>query len=225
MAGQTRPFARPACRRHRAPGLDGPRPRLGHAHQRVAGRLRARRALLRLRPRHRARRPAPGVGLGRLLPLRPLAAGVGDRPGLHLGEPRRRRDHGDVGQRCGVRAADGPLLLGRCDPGDALPRRRDDAVLLRQQGALGPRVHVPPLRYRRPPGQRAVLRARPAAHRRRQPLPARLHRARAARLAAAGRPARRRGDRPVVHHRRRAVGGDLQRGAAVLRHRRLRCCR
>ena len=46
------------------------------------------------------------------------------------------------------------------------------------------------------------------------------HRARAARLAAVGLADRRRGDRAHLHHPRRAVGGDLQRGAAVLRHRR-----
>ena len=65
------------------------------------------------------------------------------------------------------------------------------------------------------------LRGRPAAHRRRQPLPARLDRARAARLAAVGGAHRRRHHRALLHHPRWPVGGDLQRGAAVLRHRRL----
>ena len=157
-----------------------------HPHQREPRRLRHHRPLLRLRPRHRGHGTAIGVRLDRLLPLRPLAARLGDRPRLHLGQPRRRRDHGHVGQRRPVRHLDRALLLDRRHPRHALPRRRDDAVLLRLEGALGPRVHVPPLRHRRPPRQRDQLRRRPAAHRRRQPLPARLDRARAARLAAVG---------------------------------------
>ena len=48
-----------------------------------------------------------------------------------------------------------------------------------------------------------------------------VDRARAARLAPVGRPDRRGRDRAVLHHPRWSVGGDLQRGAAVLRHRRL----
>ena len=150
-----------------------------------------------------------------------LAARLGDRPGVHLGQPRGRRDHGHVGQRRPDRHRDGALLLDRRHPRDALPRRRDDAVLLRLEGALGPRVHVPAVRHQGAPGQRDLVRGGPAAHRRRQPLPARLDRARAARLAAVAGPHRRRGHRAVLHHPRRPVRGDLQRGAAVLRHRRL----
>ena len=112
------------------------------------------RHLLRVRAGHRGHRPALGLGLARLLPLRALAARVGDRSGVHLGEPRRRRDHGDVGQRRRDRHRDGALLLDRRHPRDALPRRRDDAVLLRLEGALGPRVHVPAVRHRGAPRQR-----------------------------------------------------------------------
>ncbi len=36
------------------------------------------------------------------------------------------------------------------DPGDALPRRRDDAVLLRLEGPVGPGVHAPAVRSRAP---------------------------------------------------------------------------
>ena len=148
-----------------------------------------------------------------------LAPGLGHRPGVHLGQPRCGRDHGHVGQRCRDRPADGPLLLGRCGAGDAVPRRRDDAVLLRLQGPLGPGVHVPSVRHRRPPGQRDQLRRRAAAHRGRQPRAARRHRARAAGLADLDRPHRRRRHRAVLHHPRRPERGDLQRGAPVLRHR------
>ena len=62
----------------------------------------------------------------------------------------------------GVRAADGALLLGRRDPGHAVPRRRDDAVLLRLQGALGPGVHAAPVRHGRPPGQRDLASRSPS---------------------------------------------------------------
>ena len=77
----------------------------------------------------------------------------------------------------------------------------------------------------RAPGQRDLVRGGAAADRRHQPLPARLDHPRAARLAPLGRADRGRGDRAHLHHARRAERGDLQRGAAVLRDRRRRCCR
>ena len=166
-----------------------------------------------------AARPKAGVGLHRLLPVRTVTAGVGDRAGVHLRQPRRRRDHGHVGVRCGVRAADRALLLGRRDPGDAVPRRRDDAVLLRLEGALGAGVHAAPVRHRRAPGERDLVRGRAAADRRHQPVPARHHHPGAARVAAVGGAGRRRGRRPLLHHPRRAPCRHLQRGPAVLRHR------
>ena len=196
-----------------------------HDHRRQVRRLPDHLPLLRGRPGHRRAGPTPGLRLARLLPVRPLAARLGDRPGVHLRQPRRGRDHGHVGERRPVRPPDRPLLLGRRDPGDAVPRRRDDAVLLRLEGPLGPGVHAPPVRHRRPPGQRDLVRGRAAADRRHQPLPARQHRPRAARLAAVGRADRRRGDRALLHHPRRPERRDLQRGAAVLRDRRRRCCR
>ncbi len=64
------------------------------------------------------------------------------------------------------------------------------------------------------------LRDRPAADRRHQPLPAGQDRRGAARLAAVGLAARRRRRRAHLHRARRPVGGDLQRGPAVLRDRR-----
>jgi SSS family solute:Na+ symporter len=48
-------------------------------------------------------------------------------------------------QRRAVRDADAALLLGRRDPGDGLPGARDDAVLLRHQGAQRARVPAPAL--------------------------------------------------------------------------------
>ena len=157
-----------------------------HHHRRRPGRLPDRLPLLRGRPRHRPAGPAADLRLGGLLPVRPLAAGLGDRAGVHLGQPRRRRDHGHVGERRGVRAADRPLLLGRRDPGDAVPRRRDDALLLRLQGPLGAGVHAAAVRHRRPPGQRDLVRGGAAADRRHQPLPARLDHPRAAGLVRCG---------------------------------------
>ena len=84
-----------------------------------------------------------------------------------------------------------------------------------------PEFMLPPVRHGRPPGQRDLVRGRPAADRGHQPLPARQHHARAARLAALGRADRRGRDRAVLHHPRRPERRDLQRGAAVLRDRRL----
>src|SRR5215207_7544545 len=63
----------------------------------------------------------PGLGLVGLLPLGSIPAGVGDRSGVHLRQPRRRRDHGHVGVGRRVRHPDGALLLGRRGPGDAVP--------------------------------------------------------------------------------------------------------
>ena len=200
-------------------GLRAADHRLGHP-DRCRGRgLRDPRGVLRVRARHRLHGQGQGLGVHRLLPVRAVAPGLGHRPGVHLGEPRGRRDHGDVGHRCGDRPPHGPLLLGRRDPGHAVPRRGHDALLLRLEGPLGPGVHAPPLRSRRAPRQRDLVRRGPAPHRRGQPLPARHDPARPAGLVAAGGAGGRRRDRAVVHHAGWSVGGDLQRGAAVLRHR------
>ena len=67
----------------------------------------------------------------------------------------------------------------------------------------------------------ADLRGGHGAHRRRQPLRARAHRAPVARVVDLDRDHRRRGHRHGLHHARRADLGDLQRGPAVLHHRRL----
>ena len=165
---------------------------------------------------------AKTVGLEQpgLLPVGTLAPGVGDRAGLHLGQPRRRRDHRHERQRRQLRHPHRALLLGRCGSSDAVPRRRDDAVLLRLQGPFGARVHAQTVRHRRPPRQRLELRPGPAADRRHQPVPAGEHRRGHPRLEALDLPDRGRGDRAHLHHARRPVGGDLQRGAPVLRDRR-----
>lgn len=164
-------------------------------------------------------RPPRCFQLDRVLPLGPFTAGMGDRARVHLSQPRRGRGDGHVGHRRPVRTADDALLLDRRRTGDALPGCRDDAVLLRLQGALGPRVHADAIRHRRPPGERAVLRFGPGADRRCEPLPAGYDRQPPAGLAAVGRPDRGSRHRARLHHPRRSVRGDLQRGAAVLRDR------
>ena len=183
-------------------------------------RLSPGRHLLRVRARHRRHGPPLGLHEYRLLPLGSVAAGVGDRARLHLGQPRCGRDHGHVCQRCPVRHPDGALLLGRGRAGDAVPRRGDDAVLLRLEGALRPRVHAQAVRPRRPLGQRDQLRRRAAADRRHQPVPAREDRQHPSRLEPLHLTRHRRPDRALLHPPRRSVGGDLQRGPAVLRDRR-----
>ena len=155
-----------------------------------------------------------------LLPVRPLAAGVDHRPRVHLRQPRRARGDRHVGQRRPVRRRDGQLLLDRRDPGDGLPRPRDDAVLLRLEDPLG--AGVPAAALQRPGAQVQLghLRGRDRADRRREPLRAGPGARAAARLAAARRHRRRRRDRHGLHQPRRPVVGDLQRGAPVLRDRR-----
>ena len=115
-----------SCSRHRSPAGTEP------------GRLRDPRDLLRRRPRDRVRGEALHQDEPRLLPLGPLAARVDHRPGLHLGQPGRARDPRHGGQRRAVRHLHGPLLLDRRGAGHGLPRHRDDAVLLRVEGAVGP---------------------------------------------------------------------------------------
>ena len=100
----------------------------------------------------------------------PLAAGVDHRPGLHRRQPRRARDPRAGGQRRAVRHRHGPLLLARRGPGDGVPRHRDDALLLRGQGPLGPGVPAAALQRGHPRLQCRHLRAGDGAHLRRQPV-------------------------------------------------------
>ncbi|CAA9366566.1 MAG: Predicted sodium-dependent galactose transporter, partial [uncultured Nocardioidaceae bacterium] len=186
---------------------------------RQLGRLPVDRRLLRVRARHRARGPTVDLQQPRLLPVRPFPPRLGHGAGVHLRQPRRGRDHGDVGQRRAVRHRDRALLLDRRRARDAVPRRGHDAVLLRLEGPVGPGVHAPEVRHRRPPGQRAELRDRPGPHRRHQPVPARHDHRGPARLEPARGPRRGGRGRAHLHRARRPLGGDLQRGAAVLRHR------
>ena len=139
--------------------------------------------LLRRRARDRVRREALHQDEPRLLPLGPLAARVDHGPGVHLGQPRRARDPRHGGQRRAVRRLHGPLLLGRRDPGDGLPRDRDDALLLRLEGPQRARVPAAALQQADARLQLAELRARDRADRRREPVRARARAEAAARLA------------------------------------------
>ena len=180
-------------------------------------RLHDHRDLLRGGARHRVCRPTVDQDRSRLLPVRPLAAGVDHRPGVHLREPGRARDPRPVGQRRPVRRLCRALLLDRRGAGDGVPRAGDDAVLLRGQGPLGARVPAPALRRCRAHLQRAHVRGRHRADRRRQPVRAGADHPPPARLAGRGLDPGRRGDRAHLHHARRPDLGDLQRGAPVLR--------
>ena len=93
---------------------------------------------LRARRRRRAQAPIDDDQRG-VLPGGTGDTGVGLRTGVHLGKPRRAGNHrhGRVG--CEVRHLDQPFLLDRRDPGDGVPRRVHDAVLLRLARALGAR--------------------------------------------------------------------------------------
>ena len=148
-----------------------------------------------------------------LLPLRPPTAGLGHRSGVHLGEPRRGRDHGYGRQRRRGRPVDHALLLDRRRAGDAVPRRGDDAVLLRLEGAQRSRIHAQAIRHRRASGERHQLRHCAGADRGRQPVPARHGDQRTGRLAALALADHRGHRRAQLHHARRIVGRDLQRGA------------
>src|SRR5215218_7622073 len=90
---------------------------------------------------------------------------------------------------------DRPLLLDRRDPGHGLPRPGDDAVLIRVEGPLGPGVPPPPVRPRGASVQRALVRRRHRADRRREPVRPRPRPVADARLVD------QRGDRRVRRHR------------------------
>jgi hypothetical protein len=86
-----------------------------------------------------------GIVQPRLLPVRPLAAGLDHRPGVHLGQPRRDSRSSAWPPTAPSTAWRRSLLLDRRDPGDGLPRHRDDAVLLRLEGPQRPGVPAPAL--------------------------------------------------------------------------------
>ena len=137
-----------------------------------------------------------------------------------------------------VRHLDQPLLLGRRDPGDGLPRRLHDAVLLRLARALGARV--PAAALRREDARRStrvsfalmtVVLVRHLDVRDGQLLRA-AHPRRAVQALGLGpeyifhASVIALGDRrPRLHPARRPVERDLQRGPAVLPDRRPASCR
>ena len=94
---------------------------------------------------------------------------------------------------------------------------RDDAVLLRQQGPQRPRVPAEAVQPHHAAGQRGHVRAVVGADRGREPVRARPRDGGAAGLVARGGHPGGRAGGAELHVPRRAVGGDLQRGAAVLR--------
>ena len=162
---------------HAGSGADRPETR------RERDRLRLGRVLFRSRTGYRARRPALDLLQPRLPALRPVAAGVGDRAGVHLGQPRGHRAHRDDGERGPVRHPDRALLLDRRRPRDGVPGHRDDAVLLRQQGPQRPGVPGDPVQPDHPAGAGRGLRAGLAADRGGQPVRAGPGARGAARLA------------------------------------------
>ena len=114
-----------------------------------------------------------------------------------------------------VRHARGPLVLDRRDPGHALPRHRDDAVLLHLEDPLGPRLPPAPVRRIEPGARGRLVRVHDRSDERHQHVldgagdegGARLgHQLQHLGLVADGRRLRR---------ARRAQVGDLQRGAPV----------
>ena len=197
------------------PSWGAPRERDPSRHE--LRRLRDHRDLLRRRPRRRVRGQALHQEQPRLLPVGALPAGLDHGPGVHLRQPRRHRGARHGGQRCAVRRRDRQLLLARRDPGHGLPRPGDDAVLLRLQGPLGARVPAAALQREVARVQLGDVRDRDGPDRRREPLRARARAEAAAGLADHRRHHRRGGRRRGLHHARRPVLGDLQRGAAVLR--------
>jgi hypothetical protein len=78
---------------------------------------------------------APGPHRPRLLPVRPLAAGLDHRAGVHRRQPGRPGDPRAGRQRRQVRGRHRALLLDRGHPGDGVPGHRDD--LLRDAVLLG----------------------------------------------------------------------------------------
>jgi hypothetical protein len=121
-------------------------------------------------------------------------------------------------QRRQVRGRHRPLLLDRGDPGDGVPRHRDDALLLQLQGPQRPRVPAAALQRRHPRAELAQLRGGHRPDRRGQPVRHGPGHPAAARLADPHLDRAGRRDRAHLHHPGRAVLGHLQRGAAVLRH-------
>ena len=209
--GRHRYGAHPACAERRRPHAATGRQLL---------RLRHPGDLLRPGHHHRRARPARDRDQRGLPALRAITARVGDRPGLHLGQPRRDRDPRHGRQRRAVRPADRALLLDRRRAGHGVPRPGDDAVLLRLARPQRAGVPAAPVQPGHAPVQRGLLRRRRRADRGRQPLRAGAGHQRADRLADLALDRHLGRVRARLHHPRRAVRRDLQRGAAVLRHHR-----
>src|SRR6478609_2273292 len=144
-------------------------------------------------------------------------ARLGHRLGVRVRQSRRRRDHGNVGQRRPDRVVDDALLLDRRRARDAVPRHRDDALLLRLEGAQRSGVHAQAVRPRRSFGQCDQLRGRAGVDRRREPVPARHRDQRPPWLEPLAVADRGRGHRADLYRFGWSLGGDLQRGVAVLR--------
>jgi hypothetical protein len=143
------------------------------AARRQRGRLRDHRRVLHRRAGHRLRRPALREDEPRLLPLGTIAARVDHRPRVRLRESRRPRAARPGGERRPVRHRRRALLLDRRNPGDGLPRARDDALLLRLEGPQRAGVPAPALQQAVAPLQRGGVLDRDDPHRRREPLRAR----------------------------------------------------
>jgi predicted permease len=123
-----------------------------------SGRLRHPRPVFRLCPRHRLEAPQTHLLQRRLPHVRAVRPRLDHQPGVHRGQSWRggTRRHGRFGRQ--VRHHDRAFLLARRHPRHAVHGHFHDALLLRQQGALGARIPEDALRRKDPRLQRLLLR-------------------------------------------------------------------
>ena len=91
------------------------------------------------------------------LPIGPFDSGLGRRTCVPLRQSRRAGSHRHGGLGRQVRHRDQSFLLGGRDPGDGVPRRLHDAVLLRLARTLGAGVSEVAFRREDPRLQRHLL--------------------------------------------------------------------
>ena len=155
-----------------------------------------------------------------LLPVGPVAAGVDHRAGVHRRQPRRARDPRPGRQRRPVRRGRRALLLVGAVPAMVFLGLVMMPFYYGVEGALGAGVPAPAVRRaRRTSSTRSSFAVATVLIARREPVRAGAEHPPDARWSIIDGDPRRRRDRARLHHARRPVVGDLQRGAAVLRDR------